>query len=397
MATTCHDCGKPAVSGKSRCEDHLADPKGLREEIRDLKRELTAARSAQKELDRLRTEVAAEDERTEAEQRAIVEAVVPDWLQPQEAHHGFAGAPTVFCSDWHGNEGVLPSDVGGVNEYGPAIFESRVKELLNRSVDLLHNHVAHGQKYPGIVVPFDGDMLDHLNRWVHSSEPENPLGTRSGIDCVSEAVCALLEGYVHAFGRVFSPCSRGNHGRLTGKGRYAQSAEENLDAVVYDRVRAVLARDSALRKRVRIVVAPGADIMWRVFGHRYLMVHGDRESLGSAGGDGIIGAAGPVIRGAVRAFVRATRTGRPFDTLLVGHFHQWMVLPGVIVNGSLKGFDAFAHNRGFPYEPPRQGMWLTHPKWGITCHWPVYVDRKQTGTPERRDAWAEVDKLLESA
>ncbi len=368
--------------------------RSMADEVRDLKRQLAQAKTAEKELEKIRVEVEAEEERTVAEQRAIVEAEVPDWLRVEPIGHGFAGAPTVFCSDWHGNEGVLRSDVGGVNEYGPAAFEDRVKELLNRSTDLLDNHVRHGQKYPGIVVPLDGDMLDHLNRWVHTSEPENPLGTRSGIDCVSEAVCAMLEGYASHYGHVFVPCSRGNHGRLTGKGRYAQSAEENLDAVVYDRVRAVLARDPSLRKRVKVVVAPGSDIMWRVYGHRYLMVHGDRESLGSAGGDGIIGAAGPVIRGAVRAFVRATRTGRPFDTLLVGHFHQWMVLPGIIVNGSLKGYDAFAHARGFPYEPPRQAMWLTHPKWGITCHWPVYVDRSQTGTPERRDEWVGLDKLF---
>jgi hypothetical protein len=127
------------------------------------------------------------------------------------------------------------------------------------------------------------------------------------------------------------------------------------------------------------------------------MVHGDRESLGSAGGDGIIGAAGPIIRGAVRLWVRATRTGRPFDTLLVAHYHQWMALPGIIVNGSVKGYDAFAHGRGFPYEPPRQAMWLTHPKWGITCHWPVYVDREQTSTPKPHADWVGLDELFENA
>ncbi|HEX9052330.1 MAG TPA: hypothetical protein VF841_17515 [Anaeromyxobacter sp.] len=380
-------------------EESRAREAKLAKQVGTLEAKLRGADKVQAELDRMKADAEAEEERTVAERRAIVEAVVPDWLRlDPPSREGFAGVPTVFSSDWHGNEGVLPSDVGGVNEYGPAIFEARAKELLNRSVDLLNNHVRHGQKYPGIIAPFDGDMLDHLNRWIHTSEPENPLGTRSGIDCVSEAICGLVEGYVHAYGHVFSPCSRGNHGRLTPKGRYAQSAEENLDAVVYDRVRAVLGRDPALRKRVSIVVAPGSDIMWRAYGHRYLMVHGDRESLGSAGGDGIIGPAGPIIRGAVRLWVRASRTGRPFDTLLVGHYHQWMVLPGIIVNGSLKGFDAFAHARGFAYEPPRQAMWLTHPKWGITCHWPVYVDRKQTGTPERRDSWVEVDKLmLESA
>lgn len=390
----CTNCRNQAVPGKSRCARCAAarrvDPRGALAEVAALRRQLAEARAQIAEHE---AEARVEDERAEAERRAVTEAEVPDWLRLDPPNSGSAGVPTIFCSDWHGNEGVLRSDVGGVNEYGPAVFETRVKELLNRSVDLLLNHVTHGQKYPGAVVPLDGDMLDHLNRWVHSSEPENPVGTRTGVDMVSEAVCGLMEGYARAFGHVFSPCSRGNHGRLTARGSYARSAEENLDAIVYDRVRAVVARDRSLRRRVKIVVAPGSDIMWRAYGHRYLMVHGDRESLGSSGGDGIIGAAGPVIRGAVRAFVRATRTGRPFDTLLVGHFHQWMVLPGVIANGSLKGYDAFAHARGFPYEPPRQAMWLTHPKWGITCHWPVYVDRTQAGTPERDPEWVGLDKL----
>lgn len=385
--TKCHDCGRPAVPGKSRCTTHLADPAAaaLRDELIATKRQLAKAQKAEAELARLA-------EAREAASREVADIKVPDWLERRPPPDAGPGVPTVLCSDWHGGEGVLPSDVGGRNAYSPEIFTARAKRLLNTSVDLLKNHMVR-PNYPGIVVPLAGDMLDHLNRWVHSAEPGNPVGTRSAMNLVTEAVCALVEGYASAFGHVFVPCVTGNHGRLTAKQSHVQRSEENLDAMLYDRVKQVMDRDSVLRRRVKVVVASGTDLRWHVYGHRYLLLHGDPASMGSGGGDGIIGALGPIARGDKRTRARNSQIDRSYDTLVMGHYHQWTVVPGVIVNGSLKGYDAYAYSHGFPYEPPRQAMWLTHPKWGITCHWPVYVDAIQTQTPDPKAEWIGLDAL----
>ena len=56
---------------------------------------------------------------------------------------------------------------------------------------------------------------------------------------------------------------------------------------------------------------------------------------------------------------------------------QYIHLTRLIVNGSLKGYDEYAYNNNFGFEPPQQALWLTHPKHGITFRMPVQVDRKR--------------------
>jgi hypothetical protein len=78
-----------------------------------------------------------------------------------------------------------------------------------------------------------------------------------------------------------------------------------------------------------------------------------------------------------------------YDTMLIGHWHQYTHLGRLIVNGSLKGYDEYAYNSGFPFETPQQALWLTHPKYGITYRMPVYVDRVREAT---KTAWVSVPK-----
>jgi len=43
------------------------------------------------------------------------------------------------------------------------------------------------------------------------------------------------------------------------------------------------------------------------------------------------------------------------------------------VNGSLKGYDEFAANSNFDFEPPQQAFWLTDPHHGKTIDAPIHV------------------------
>ena len=67
-----------------------------------------------------------------------------------------------------------------------------------------------------------------------------------------------------------------------------------------------------------------------------------------------------------------------YDTMLLGHFHQYIHHGRFIINGSLKGLDEYAYNNNFGFEPPQQALWITHPKHGQTFRMPVYVDRSRT-------------------
>jgi hypothetical protein len=119
-----------------------------------------------------------------------------------------------------------------------------------------------------------------------------------------------------------------------------------------------------------------ADAYFKVNDHRFLLTHGD--ALGTGGGDGIIGALGPIARGTIKVGRAEAQIGRPIDTMLCGHYHTYIPRSEAchtIVNGALKGFDEYA--RLFlrvPYSRPSQALFFCHPVHGITCQWPVYLD-----------------------
>src|SRR5690606_25249861 len=96
------------------------------------------------------------------------------------------------------------------------------------------------------------------------------------------------------------------------------------------------------------------------------------------GGDGIIGALGPIIRGDHKKRSRNAQIDLSYDTMLLGHYHTYTHLTRLIVNGSLKGYDEYAYESSFGFEPPQQALWMTHPKYGITYRMPVFVGKAQT-------------------
>lgn len=126
-------------------------------------------------------------------------------------------------------------------------------------------------------------------------------------------------------------------------------------------------------KRIQFDIPEQTDCLFSVYGHRVLLTHGD--SLGSRGGDGIIGSLGPIMRGKIKTGHSESQIGRDFDTLMIGHYHQYITLPGLVVNNSLKGYDEYA--RLFlraPYSRPSQALFFIHPKHGVTAHWQVYLE-----------------------
>ena len=101
----------------------------------------------------------------------------------------------------------------------------------------------------------------------------------------------------------------------------------------------------------------------------------------------MIGALGPIIRGDHKKRSRNAQIDKEYDTLLLGHWHQLIQLQRLIVNGSLKGYDEYANQNNFGYEPPRQAMWITDATHGITFSAPVLVDRRPSARSSEWIAW----------
>ena len=127
-----------------------------------------------------------------------------------------------------------------------------------------------------------------------------------------------------------------------------------------------------------------------MLGHRFLLTHGD--NLGVKGGDGIIGAIGPIARGTMKIGRSQAVVGQDFDTVILGHWHTYIPrgeAAPVAVNGTLKGFDEFAHIfLRVPYSQPSQALLFVNADHGITAQWEMFLEGKQQAT--HADDWIRV-------
>ena len=288
----------------------------------------------------------------------------PTWSLRQHAPGKSIGIPMTVWSDWHFGEVVFPSQVNGVNEYNLQIARERVRRLVDRTIDLLTNHMVN-PNYPGILVALIGDLV---SGGIHDELAATD--DQSIMPIVLEVFGALvwaLEKLADKFGKVWLVGLSGNHGRNTKKIWAKNRNYTNFDWLICK----FLAKHFERDKRIEFMVPDGMDARVEVFGHAYLFTHGDR--LGR-GGDGIIGSAGPIIRGTIRKQARDSQVNQDFATLVHGHFHQYSPGFRIVGNGSLIGYSEYAYTEGFGYEVPQQALWIHHPTRGLTFHMGVQVD-----------------------
>lgn len=297
----------------------------------------------------------------------------PDWLlRPANSRGGTPEVPMVIWSDWHGGEVVSLDETNGVNAYNPEIMERRVRYLVERTVRLVKEYGPG--RYPGVVVNLLGDFVSGgLHPELAKTDAEEVIPTvLRVVDLLSWGLMLLAD----EFGKVYVPCAAGNHGRGTPKPEFKRYVYKNFDWLIYQ----LLARYFAKDKRIAFDIRSSNEVHYRVFGQRYLALHGDM--LGVKGGDGIIGAIGPIARGEVKTRGQAASADMDYDTLLMGHWHQSLWLPRAIVANSLKGFDEYAKNAlRAPISEPSQPLWFVHPRYGITSRWDIKVDGTDKARP----------------
>lgn len=304
----------------------------------------------------------------------VENADVPRWVVESPKSKSSPGVPTLFASDWHFGEVVDASQVGGVNTYDVPIARQRARSLVTKAIDLLNNHMVN-PSYPGIVFALGGDMVSGD---IHEElQATNEMEIMPVVVELFGVLTWCIETLAAKFGRVFVPCVSGNHGRNTHKIRAKGRNFTSFDWLLY----VFLAKRFENDSRVEFQIPNGPDALYAVCGRRYLLTHGDQFR----GGDGMIGALGPIIRGDHKKRSRNAQIDKEYDTLLLGHWHQLIHLERLIVNGSLKGYDEYANANNFGFEPPRQALWITNPDHGITFAMPVNVDQ----APRRpKAAWA---------
>jgi hypothetical protein len=260
----------------------------------------------------------------------------PDWTLKSRASKHSAGVPSLFASDWHWGEVVDPNQVAGLNQFNLAIAHERAKAFVANTIDILTNHVVNYDR-KGLVMPVGGDMFsgDIHEELMATNEVE--LGP-SFIDLEGVLIWSIEEILKHVE-QLFIPWVTGNHGRWTHKIRAKGRAFTSFDWLLGQ----VLRKHFEKNPRVTFMIGSGSDVRFKIFDYRYMLSHGDQFR----GGDGMVGALGPIIRGDHRKRGRASQVGQDYDTLLLGHWHQLIQLRRVIVNGCFVAGTRVITNDGF--------------------------------------------------
>ena len=304
------------------------------------------------------------------------------WTTGKGVKNGSRGGPMLMLSDIHYGEVINPDEVGGVNEYNKKIAKERIKRLVDTTIDLCFNHMGRAAvAYPGLVVCLGGDLIGGD---IHEElAATNDRTSHQAVNDLTDILASAIETLATKFGRVFVPGVVGNHGRSTKRSWMKGRVFHNYDWSIYCNLEREFRRE---KKHIQIVPSNEADYHFQVFGHRFMLTHGD--SLGVKGGDGIIGAIGPIMRGRLKVGRSQAEIGRDFDTLLIAHWHQYLTLPGLICNNAVKGYDEYANLQlRAPFSRASQALTFIHPEHGITANWQVYLQGRKRA--EESKVWTQ--------
>jgi len=337
--------------------------------VADARRERDAAKQALKDQAAIIAEL--ESRLSLVEGVSALSPSPPKWLTPKKARSGNRATITTILSDSHFDEVVNPDEVGGTNAYDRHIATLRLRRYFERVVRISRD-LFSGVTYDGCVLMlggdlFSGDIHDELSQ---TNEPGETI--LSGILYWSELVAAVIDMLADEFGKVHVPAVVGNHGRRSRKPRAKMRAKDNFDWLFAH----VVAREFAADDRVTFDIPEEADCRFSIYDTDYLLTHGDQFS----GGNGVAGLWSPLMRGHLKKSQREAAANRPFDVMVMGHWHQLKWGGDFIVNGSLKSTDEYAWVSNYAPEPAAQAMWLTTPEHGASILAPVYAaDPKKEG------------------
>lgn len=337
----------------------------------------TWARRAEREL---RAQVEAQDAELK-ELRAMVQFYdsartesirVPEWQVRPKKTGRHTGLVMAQVTDWHLDEVVRPEEVFHLNAYNRDIAHLRIRRWTERVVTLPRDYMA-GIEFEGLVIPATGDLFTGD---IHAELKEsNDAKLLASVLYWQEPVIAMLETLEREYPAVAVHAVVGNHGRLSQRPVFKGRVHDNVEWLFWSTVRDRLAdRGSS----VVVNVSPAMDLNVPIYGRNHLLTHGDQFK----GGSGISGAYAPLSLGSHRKDKRQRVAGMPMDTMVIGHLHQLINIPGVIMGGTMKGIDEFAFGINAAPDPngAGQAMWVTTPE-RLQVNWmPIYLaDREAEG------------------
>lgn len=288
-----------------------------------------------------------------------MEAPIIKMVRPAK---GGDAVPMLLLSDLHLEATVEASQVNNLNEFNLEIAKARYFKVFENFAKTMFSNKDCGDDL--VVIALGGDLFEG---YIHDECRINGSVTIGQImKLFVEWTYPQLLALSKIFKNVYVPAVVGNHGRMDQGYIMQDKAYENFEWLALNMLKAKCDH----LKNVTIDISSATDAVFSVNGHRFLMTHGDQCK--SAGGVG--GIYPSLLKLHYRKTERAAAMGLAYDTMILGHFHQYHDAHDIVVNGSLKGYDNYAFESNFKYEPPRQAAWLVHAKYGRVARTPIYCE-----------------------
>lgn len=280
--------------------------------------------------------------------------ITPKTKKDKEGNTGF-----LIASDWHADEVVKSSTVLGKNEYNREIAEQRIKNFFSNAVYMIRK-----KSVDNLVLGLIGDLI---GGYIHPElEQTNSMSPMQGISFVKNLIISGLK-YVHdnlpdlEKITVIGIC--GNHSRTTKKMQFSNGFEMNHEYFMYKDIEHIITLMGMTKFQFVIPESEFAYI--DVYGKKLLFAHG--HQFRTAGG------IGGIYPSMLRWYSKMNQTIK-IDKAFIGHYHTSIYTKEVCVNGSLKGFDAFAMGHGLAFEEPQQTYVILNEKRGFIFYSPIFAD-----------------------
>ncbi len=280
--------------------------------------------------------------------------------------------PVLLLSDLHLEEEVHPERVDGFNKFNLEIA-SESMERLARHWEGRVQSLSERALVKEAVVWLGGDLISNV---LHEESFEiNQLSPIQALEFAFEQVTRVIDyilDKIHIH-QLIIPTNHGNHGRINTntKSKIATEAINNHEWGLYVR----LAKHYAKESRVSFRIADGY-LNWVQLGPAAIRFHHGHQ-IGGAGGDRLV----PSLTRRVKLWDLQAPSGYTdpvvADITCSGHFHHYVVAPGVVGNGSLIGHNAFGAWIGAAAREPVQASFVVYPDnpagFRVSEHYPILV------------------------
>lgn len=350
-----HKGGHPVAAPRTLAEDVAhsraqAEERGSKSRLKEALAELSALHDRIKDL-----EWAAKASPTPAL-----------WTMPNRIVKPSEHMPYLLTSDFQIGEVINKNETDHGYGYDTEIFRRRYRRMIDTTIYLSSKHAGASWKFPGIIYARGGDTISGaIHDELRQTDDLTPI---QACEVAFEEESAGIYKLLDMFGRVdVKDAGGGNHDRTTFK---PQSKKANANS--FDRlISYMLRREFAKNSKVNFQCTESPDVFFPIYDMNILLTHGDR--IGSRGGQGFIGPAATIMRGAQKVIMEQATIGRRVDRVDMGHFHSPMYLDWVICNGCLPGYSEFAKMFRMRPSTPQQYLLYHHPRRGVVDIKPIVL------------------------